>query len=462
VNRLGTDKPNTAISSTGQTIVNKLNVTEDSRDPVTHIRGLGAQQGDQQVTATDTIASYSTGDRKVWRKYENKDIVEQSRLQEIVSRLADEYDAERRRVTVEAGLVDVDVSLGDRVTVDLPENDINRLLRIVSLREIIDSGRRFIATLTNREVERGGAKKRRDDLQRFNSGWQGFVDRDVDSYGWQPVTATVNAQRPYPYPDDVAREDVAEVVVNSIPYRAYSSGGAAGGDHFHQVPVTITSQPQTDSDKVEEAASSFSSTFIDDTSFEVLTTISPTNSCERLNVNLEQLGLSNTVGLEWRLYNTDTFEYFPDDSVATVNTRAPAGSISSTRIDIPADVSGDNIEVQVQSDDSSSAVTPRVVWWTDGEHIHGVDDTETTDASGDHTHPVEPGLEEFPAETASGVDLVVNGNTVATDIGSGEFTTTVDISGQLTAGDNTIEAVSDTLGLINLTVRTQLFRQGSP
>jgi len=77
-----------------------------------------------------------------------------------------------------------------------------------------------------------------------------------------------------------------------------------------------------------------------------------------------------------------------------------------------------------------------------------------------HTHPVQPGLKEFSSETAESADRLVNQELVATDIGSGEFTTVVDASGEFVPGDNTITLGSDTLGLVNLTVRTELFRKG--
>jgi len=78
----------------------------------------------------------------------------------------------------------------------------------------------------------------------------------------------------------------------------------------------------------------------------------------------------------------------------------------------------------------------------------------------DHTHPVDPGVTEFPNETASGVDVIVNGNTTDTNVGTGEFETTVDVSGHLTKGAwNTIEVSSDSLGLLLCTLGVDVYRQ---
>ena len=445
---LGADKTGTVISSVNQDIVNTLRVQENNRDPVTHIRGLGAQQGDDQVQAEAVIASYAGG-RQVWREYTNKDIVNQSRLQTIVNRLADEYDTERRRITVEAGLVGVDVELGDRITVDLTEHDIDRPLRIVNIREILSNTQRFVVTLTNRNVERAGSRKRRDDLKRFNSGYQGFIDRDTDSYGWQPVTATVNATRPYPYPDDVVSERTAEVIVNSIPYRAYSSGAASGGGSV------VTSQQQNGTTLSIENTPDLGS----DT---LLTPGDDVTVSEAVDAGFSEYVAFYGVNVSTDGDYTDVEITFDGGAGGIYDETVTTDSLGNADIYLadPNTEVGDIAELRVRNPDNSTSdltVQASGTGWNlfDPDHEHDV-------TFPNHTHPAEPGLIEFPAETATDVDLIVNGNTVATDIGSGEFTTTVDIAGELTAGNNTIEATSDSLGLLNLTVQSQLFRQGTP
>jgi hypothetical protein len=479
--RLGSDKPSIAISNTDQSIVESLSVTDDSQDPVTHIRGLGAQQGDDQVTYETAIPSYSPGDRQVWREYVNKDIVNEDRLQTIVDRLATEYDTNRRRLTVKAGVLrEVDVGIGDSITVDIPEMDIDQLLRVVRFKEIIDTNPRYLLTLTNRDVERGGERKARDDLERYNKAYEGFIDRDNDSYGWQPVNATNNAVRPYEYPSDVVSEKVASVIINSRQYRAYSAGGAAGGDHSHLVGVThpthdhdvnlnITSDDNSDLNNVVLVAGT-ATNHTANGSWQTIDFIQPSvdTSWLVLTASVENTATSRQ-SASMRLNNTSTGFLSPDSSGDTIG--LDPDSVGHTWLIDATNVNGETVRFEFQGADGNEYILDWQ-WFGVGQHNHLVAATETSDtalgttvdetsdASGDHTHPPEPGLIEF-SDTASNVDLLVNGSVVASDVLTGVGKAEVDIRGELTAGSNTIEARSDTLGLLNLTVVTQLFRSGA-
>jgi hypothetical protein len=88
----------------------------------------------------------------------------------------------------------------------------------------------------------------------------------------------------------------------------------------------------------------------------------------------------------------------------------------------------------------------------------------------EHTHAPDPGvIESFPDNPnanangellPSNVDILVNGNTVATDVGSGEFETVVDITGTLNEDTfNTIAASSDSTGHIRLTAYSETYKQ---
>jgi hypothetical protein len=77
-----------------------------------------------------------------------------------------------------------------------------------------------------------------------------------------------------------------------------------------------------------------------------------------------------------------------------------------------------------------------------------------------HTHGPDPGITNFPNDTPSNVDVIIDGSTVATNIGSGTFETTVDITGELTQDAwNDIELTSDTLGHIQATISIDGYRQ---
>lgn len=91
------------------------------------------------------------------------------------------------------------------------------------------------------------------------------------------------------------------------------------------------------------------------------------------------------------------------------------------------------------------------------------DDETTTAKAGtddvEHTHEPEPGIIEFPSETPSNVSVVVNGTTVETGVGDGEFTEVVDIGGLLEEGFNRIEIESASLGHVRGTVAADYYRQ---
>lgn len=453
LDRLGSDKPGITISSTNQNYVDSLTVEDNSRDPVTHVRGLGAQHGADQVSAEAVISSYSAGDRQVWRKYTNKEIVNTDRLQSIVDRLAAEFDAERRRIVAETTLVDVDVNLGDRVTVDLPEHDIDRLLRCTRRAERIGSDPGIDVTLTNRDPSRGGDRKRRDDLERFNAGDQGVLDRDTDSYGWQPVSSSVNATRPYPYPSDVVAENVAEVVVNSIPYRSFV--GASG--HTHPLTANTVAESGTSLNGSGGTADVWQDTAtLDGVSISTDGTEFVTSFTSFVDERSTS-GDVNTIGdIQYRLRNDSTGDVYPASSYVRhdpVYDGADTGRSTPVHFMIraPGNPNGSTYTLEFKPDASFSSTDLLVA-----QHLAWYVIAETTQS----TAALEPGINDYPSETASNCDLIVNGNTVATNIGSGTFNTTVDISGQFSAGDNTIELTSDTLGLANLSVETQLFRRG--
>jgi hypothetical protein len=101
-------------------------------------------------------------------------------------------------------------------------------------------------------------------------------------------------------------------------------------------------------------------------------------------------------------------------------------------------LTGDTIEVTLEVNSSD----------TDGRFRLSFGNT----LEGDHLHDPNPGIiEQFDGstETPSNCDLIINGNTVATDIGSGTFQTVVDISDQMDKNAwNEYRVTSDSTGHI--------------
>jgi hypothetical protein len=103
--------------------------------------------------------------------------------------------------------------------------------------------------------------------------------------------------------------------------------------------------------------------------------------------------------------------------------------------------------------------------WAISTHSHSISGTSTTELGITNTQTsdtavgVEPGIN-TTFDTPTDVDVLVNGSTVATNIGSGTFQTTVDLSGELNQNAwNTIELTSDSLGRIQASTFLQGYDQ---
>ncbi|OYR79323.1 hypothetical protein DJ84_18385 [Halorubrum ezzemoulense] len=457
VDRLGANRSVTLGPAEGN-IGDDFRKTIDEREDVTHVLGLGGESGPYQLTATAVADSYSGG-REVWRRYKNKEIIDETRLQNIIDQQVAEYDGEPRSLTVEATVYDEDLELGDRVAVEYPEENISRQLRIVSLRKsFTERGRELLVTLSNRLLTRENRdSKRNDDLQRLNRGFGGFVDRDnFRAVERQPVTGDANATGEYDYPDDVVREDVAELTVRSIPYRAYSSGALQDSTDTEtsdthiweqvewqdgetksvdlQIGSEWSNHPNIFYIQIGEAFNTASDPHGPDSNWQVqFVTSGLTEAGEAVEKNYSTVGRDDqgNFSLGYFVQEYDTLPYVYNDSDITVHVTNQTGH------DFVDDGStGTNIDEEV--------ITIEVALFNPR-----------------HTHPPDPGVVEFDDETASNVDVIIEGDTVASNVGSGVFTETIDIGEQLTPGVNNIELASDSLGLISAYVQTELFRRGA-
>jgi len=449
--RLGRDLGIT-VSADNRNVVGEPRVRQDVRDDVTHIRGFGAGDGPNQVQAEAVASSYSGG-RQVWREFEDTDIKDQSRLQTVIDRLVDELDGEPRQTTVEATLVDVDVQLGDRLQVTLPDRGINRQLRIKRLVERFGvEGHDYVATLVNRQADEDLTGDEREDVQRFNRGYQGFVDRvQAGGDARQPVSPTLSAQSTRVYPDDVVREDVSRVLVEGLPYRAYS-GGAANNPAF-----TVGDRTDVDGGFVTIDGS--------DTWF-TLADINPSpagpSQMVHIYVVVQQLSASfpGPRGISLRLaFDAGSDGYWPAPSGRPLQTMPVGTAIDSdeTITTFSPSLAGDfgelgQLELQAKLNFTASSSL----------ELSSQLRLEFDDV---HTHPPSPGVvEDFDGETfyPSNCDVLVNGNPQGVSLGdgSGTFREFVDIGGELTPGINDIEVSSDTRGHIRTTLETELFRRG--
>jgi hypothetical protein len=277
----------------------------------------------------------------------------------------------------------------------------------------------------------------------------------------QPVDANNNAEIPFNYPQ-IEFENEAELQVQSLPYRAYSAGAASGGG---SVETTANNSDFTNVVFSEDERTSLDLT---DLSWTTVTTFSipfgTQVSTAHFGQTFSAAGLeedSETVNI--RLEDTTTNTFYPDSSgfQGSMNvfsdSGAPSGASHRTESHLPIviaeDISGHDIEVQAKMAATDGYPTS----WknyaiANGPHTHSV-------SIPFHTHDVEPGIQEF-SQFPSNVDVIIDGNTVATNVLQGTSQTVVDISGELTQGAwNDIELTSDTLGHIQATVSVSGYRQ---
>lgn len=383
---LGTDKSaSVTLSAANGNIEGEIQITNRGRElDGTHIRVLGAHEGEAQLFANlvpsadgnsyDNRVNYSTsrwssGDTRDWDRWQNKDVTDQATIDEEAAAIGEEITEDL--VEAKATVVGEDLSVGDWVHVKKPDAGLDRDMRVHRIKTVVRGAKQVDELLlSTRTTVRKGDSQELEDIQRFNTAFQGSSVIVQGGGSRQPVNASLNAELPFRYPQ-INFEHTAELFVRGLPYRAYSSGAAGGGDHTHDVEIEA-----------------------------------PPHQHE----------LSNP-GADASFGKTET-------------------------------------------EDSST--------FTDHQHVFKVDEslvsfsttTKTSDASGTHTHNPDPGITEFATRTPSGVDVIIGGSTVATNIGSGTFQTTVDISDQLTQGSwNLIELTSDALGHIQATVFIRAYDQ---
>lgn len=485
VDRRGADRPDVVLSPEAQTIVGDLEITEDAREEVTHIRGFGAQSGPDQVTAEAAANSYDGG-KQIWSKYENKDIQEVSRLQRIIDQMVAEYDGEPRHLEVRTSVAGVDVDLGDRVTVEIPTEGIDRTLRVMKRRSILGTaGAVLELTLSNRLLTNSDSgRENRKDLQRFTRGYQGFVDRSQITSGWNAAgDGTPQELVVVNWPDDIVEAKDVTLAVQGRAWRspidpqphdheveftidahdhdvtvdATTASGA--GDSGYANPLDYTaSLPEGDS-----FTQTFDLPFIDgDGAYAVV----------YMSV-LCQPDSSTSGGGYVRMSNIDTgTEFYDEGDSASSQTSYEIGHHRIFQAVNVGDVEGDTIEVEFY-DAFEADYRFSFGGFVMGEHTHSIETTETSENGGgevvaettDTTAGASPSvITTFDGEEyhPSDVAIEVNGTQVGTIAGdsSSSWTETIDLKGELDPGLNTISATPSTRGELNLSLASELFRRG--
>jgi hypothetical protein len=445
-------------------------------------------------------------------------------LQDIVDNLVAEYDGEPRALDVQTSVYGEDIALGDTLDVDYPSENITREMRAVKVTtEIGDSGRLQRVTLSNRDLTRQNRDaKRAADLERFNSGHGGFIDRDQTTTGWNPAGDGVPQTLEIPaWPDDIVREDRVELTVQG---RAWRSPVDATG-HSHSISVTHPSHshdvnhPSHSHDVTHPSHNhSISATAANNTEFKTTTVKDTSTQGNTLPsgtswIDLESYSFnSNTSFLQGnvsilnadtngkkfiavRYYNSTDGRYLPGTAGIIIRIHENSAATFGPFLDA-TNVNGETIKFQAQhvfSQSNDTDIEHLTAVAGAGFHVHDVSDTSTsalgttetstsalgtnttsdtalgttTSETSDTATDLTPGIiDSFDSNSyyPSDVDIAVNGTTVTSIGGSStsDWQTTIDLAGQLTAGANTITALpTSTRGELNLTLASELFRRGT-
>ena len=465
--RIGDDRTDETLSPSSATVQGDPRIREQITEDVTTVRVLGAGEGTAQVVAEATVSGFDPAvDRPVFRQHADKDIQQQSRAESLAETLVDEYDGSREFVEVEFEIPrDVDPTLGDEFTVELPEFAIDETLRITMLERIIDAaGDRFRAVLSNRRhTNETDGSARAQSVDEFREGNAGQIVRDSDSQGYDKVDDGEPQEWFFDYPENVIDEFEAKLRVESQPFRrpASAQGHSHGfeiDDHTHGVSISdsSTSAQNSDFETVEETDRGVSTATVG--SETTLDSFTPSTSGARVVALLSyKITSDDETEIQFRLRASGSTEF------TFLTNTIPSDSPVIVPITLERGASGEELELQashatVGGSDSHDAAFS-VYWRVVGTHTHGVSisDTTTTSSGGgtssttDSETSLQPGIVTETDLTPSNVAVDIDGETVVSGLDH-PIQETVDISGVLSAGANGITTSSDTLGEVRTSI----------
>jgi hypothetical protein len=463
VQRLGSDQVD-IVGPVNRNITNEFSLEHKVQDAPTHLRVLGAGEGDHQFE-TEVVSNAYDGDetpREIWDVISNKEITSQDRLEALAGNYMDEFDASPEHIEIDADINGLDVDLGDTFPVVYEEENIDTRLRAVEVTQHIDdSGVHYSTTLSNRHLTRENTDEdMRSDVQRYNTAFEGNAVPVSDSGGRQPVNERLNYEFDVFYPSDVARELSAEIHIDGLPYRAYSGGASAGGGTFG----TVSSTSNDDFEGVVDIATANNQADIHADWSTIATYPNPNWSYDADTSLVPILVTIRTVSVEYipasfRLYNTKNDTLIPGEAGHLRGIRSdrntPILFMDSTNLN------GGQHELQAHVHGSYEDNAPYTLGLTAagyaaGQHTHDIDLNLDP-----HTHNPDPGIVEFD-HYPSNCQVSINNQDIEHDPvgdGNGPFDATVDIGDSLREGFNTVEISSQTLGHIRATASLDLYRQ---
>ena len=489
VDRRGSDRTG-EISSDARTLLGSPQVNRTSREgPVTHLRGFGAQSGPDQLTYTAVADEYEPGDPVNWKRYENKDIVQQDRLERTVDELLVGINDAPEPVTVEA-VVDEALEPGDRIKVVVPDHNIDEQLHVHDVAHVFDGQgpERYEVTFSSRpRPEEDDEIALERDIGRFNRGYQGNMEMLQDTSGWDNAgDGHVQAMTVYDWPDNIEVERMVDLHVEARAWRSpidisEHTHTVSIPDHNHSfsVPSHTHDVSISDTSEQEDFVGSFSSNTHDEG-----THSGSFNETYSVDANsVIRVDLSFTVGTDDLVSVTIDIN---NDTVYSVGFTKESGDVISASHGIRRDDHSGSIPVDISMNVGGGSVENIEGLVVSVEempaHTHNVSDSTTSDSGGFHSDTTADGgsttetssseqagdakiVTSFDGETfyPSNVDIKLNGTVVSTLSGDSNnaWDETVDLRGELGPGDVDIEAdPQDGRGELMLTFRSEVFRRG--
>lgn len=480
------DEPVATIGPGEGNVQDDFTVIENEREEFTHIRVLGAGEGDGRIQAEGSVSDVSG--REKWGKFSNTDITSQSRANEVLNNLLEEYEENPIRKKVETTVFGVELEVGSKVEVVSEVDSINEEMFVTKLERLFEGSRLiYNATLSNRLIsEEDRSKKRRQSVENFDEGYQGQIVT-INSGGYRaPIDSGVPYEFSVRVPDDVVEELTAEIEIESLPYRSYVSG--AGHSHEFEVPehahdfsIDTDAELQVDPGGIEDSRGNLTVDTINDSTWTDLFTINVGSNSNFVSTfvngyypNFEEN--DDDPNVYYRAIDEEG-NTFPDDggtytrleesemvswTAALPVTNDPEGTLSTQSVS-----SGGDVTIQALS------TTSEINWdlfysytaVTGGVPTYTVSEATTTESGGQVSDTseaavgFEPGVNVFEDESPSNVSISIDGTEVVSNVGSGEFNEVVDIGGFLDEGFNTVSIESDTLGHMRATAFIDVFRQ---
>ena len=495
--RRGSDRPGVIISSAAGTAIEDADVDRDrarvqggGRDgPVTHLKGYGAGDGPDQLTYTAVADGFTSGDVQSWARYENTDIVQQSRLERVIDGLIEEINDEPDDLRVNWTVVDTDLEVGDRVTVQRPDDDIDDLLWVLETVHVLDEqGERIQTTFGNRPflLSRDRTQALSRDITRFNRGYSGLVQSIQDTSGWDNAgDGHVQAMTVYDWPDNIETEIITELHVEARAWRAplkilehdhgeidVSHAHTTQG-HAHSFGVDATSQEQNyigtwTTDDHDEG--------IQDSAFIETYTVD-SNSSLRVEVSFEVVSSEPGAAVIVTIDSDNVYSASRNDGdfVSATHGIGAEDHTGSVSVEVTATTSDPFQQQQMRNLMVSITQEPT--------HDHEVQESDTTNSASEVVEQklitetadaIVPAAAEIVTQFDDGtgpstpdlphnVDILVDNDVVTTLSGNDSipWSATVDMIGELDPGDVDIEAdPQDGRGELMLTFRAEHFRRG--